>query len=181
MEDFSLHFSCIVIIHKGCVNRLTICWAYNEKTSFFFQNSKMWLVIQNRCLEIICMSHKSFDGQKLMKMAKPFIITFLYDTIFFHKHCSLQGITWSRVIASWKRWTFLQVYNFFSFVKNTLWNVLLRTHKIGQKWSTLDCKYLVLQLLKYPFKPFYNTLYNSFHQAHQFAQLFYYNLFIFSM
>jgi len=60
----------------------------------------MWLVIQNRCLEIIRMSHKSFDDQKLMKMAKPFIITFLYNTIFLNKHCSLQGITWSCVIAS---------------------------------------------------------------------------------
>jgi hypothetical protein len=81
MGDFSLHISYNVIVHKGCVNKLTICWTYNKQNSFFLQNSKMRLVIQNKCLEIIWMPHKSFMyfyvGQKLMKMAMPLIITFL--------------------------------------------------------------------------------------------------------
>ncbi len=63
MGDFSSHTSCNVIVHKGCVNGLTIFWAYNEQNSIFFQNSKMWVVIENGCLQTIWMSHKSFIGK----------------------------------------------------------------------------------------------------------------------
>jgi hypothetical protein len=83
-------------IHKGGINGFTIYWIYNKITSFAFQNSKIWLAIQNRCLQVICMSYLCFMdfyiGQKLMKMAKSLITTSLQNTKTFFTNIVAQGI-----------------------------------------------------------------------------------------
>jgi hypothetical protein len=96
MGNFFLFISYRVTIHKGGIYGLTIYWVYNKIPSFAFQISKIWLVIQNRCLQVICMSYLCFlnfhIGQKLMKMAKSLNTTSLQNTKTFFTNIVAWGI-----------------------------------------------------------------------------------------